>query len=142
MPELPSAGLPLALGAAMVGLVLGLVISFKRVTNPAVIGAYAVVEGVFVGIVSKFFETAFEGIVVQAVIGTFGVFLIMALLYKSRVIRATPRFIKIVIGALVGVFALMLVNFVLSLFGVQHWACATAAHSPSGSASSASWSRR
>ena len=43
----------------------------------------------------------------------------MALLYKSRVIRATPRFTRIVIGAVVGLFALMLVNFVLSLFGVS-----------------------
>ena len=110
---------PLALGAAMVGLVLGLIISFKRVTNPALIGAYAIVEGVFVGIISKFFEARCEGIVVQAVIGTFGVFLIMALLYKSRVIRATPRFTRIIVGALVGVFALMLVNLVLSLFGVN-----------------------
>ena len=109
----------LALGAAMVGLVLGLIISFKRVTNPGLIGAYAIIEGFFVGIISKFFEARFEGIVVQAVIGTFGVFLIMALLYTSRAIRATPRFTRIIVGALVGVFSLMLVNFVLSLFGVN-----------------------
>jgi uncharacterized YccA/Bax inhibitor family protein len=116
-PEAAAGGL--ALGAAMVGLVLGLIISFKRVTNPALIGAYAIIEGVFVGIVSRFFEARFEGIVLQAVIGTFGVFLIMALLYTSRVIRATPRFTRIIVGAVVGLFALMLVNFVLSLFGVS-----------------------
>ena len=59
----------------MVGLVLGLIISFKRITNPALIAAYAVIEGVFVGMVSRFFEARFDGIVLQAVIGTFGVFL-------------------------------------------------------------------
>jgi uncharacterized YccA/Bax inhibitor family protein len=111
--------LPIWIGAAMVGLVLGLVIAFKQVANPAVIVPYAIVEGVFVGIVSKFFESRFEGIVVQAALGTFGLFFIMALLYKARVIRATPRFVKMVLSAVVGVFALMLMNLVLGLFGVN-----------------------
>lgn len=106
----------LAFGAAMVGLVLGLVIAFKRVTNPVAIGAYAVVEGVFVGLVSKFFEYAYPGIVLQAVAGTFGVFLIMTVLYTSRIIRATPKFARIVVGAVIGLFALMLVNLVVSFF--------------------------
>lgn len=110
--------LPVAFGAAMVGLVVGLVIAFKRIANPVAIGAYAIIEGVFVGIISKFFEAQFPGIVLQAVIGTFGVFFIMTLLYTSRAIRATPRFTRMVVGAVIGVFAIMLVNLVLSLFGV------------------------
>ena len=110
---------PVMIGAAMIGLVIGLVLSFRRVTNPIAVGAYAVVEGVFVGIVSKLFEGQFEGIVLQAVVGTFGVFLLMALLYKSKVIRATPRFVRVVTGAVIGLFAVMLVNFVLSLLNVN-----------------------
>ena len=46
------------IGAAVVGLVLGLIISFSRMANPALVVAYAVVEGVFVGLVSKVYETA------------------------------------------------------------------------------------
>ena len=107
------------IGAAIVGLIVGLVISFKQITNPLVIGAYAVIEGVFVGLVSRAYENAFDGIVVQAAIGTFGIFLIMAMLYKSRVIRATPRFIKWVTGALIGVVAIIVVNWIVSLFGVN-----------------------
>ena len=107
------------IGAAIVGLIVGLVISFKQITNPLVIGAYAVIEGVFVGLVSKAYENAFDGIVVQAAIGTFGIFFIMAMLYKSRVIRATPRFIKWVTGALIGVVVIIIVNWALSLLGVN-----------------------
>jgi uncharacterized YccA/Bax inhibitor family protein len=107
------------IGAALVGLVLGLVIAFARVTNPAVISVYAVVEGVFVGAVSKFYESLYDGIVLQAVLGTFGLFFIMAMLFRARVIRATPKFVKGVIAALVGVFALILMNFVLSLFDIN-----------------------
>ncbi|HEU4422385.1 MAG TPA: Bax inhibitor-1/YccA family protein [Pilimelia sp.] len=110
---------PIWIATAMIGLVLGLVISFAQLTNPLLISAYAVVEGIFLGQVSRYFESFFNGIVLQAVIGTFGVFFLMAILYKFRVIRATPRFIKGVIAAGIGIFALLMVNLVLSLFGVE-----------------------
>jgi uncharacterized YccA/Bax inhibitor family protein len=108
-----------AFAAAMVGLVLGLVISFAQITNPAVIGAYAVVEGVFVGLFSKLMEDWYDGVVLQAAAATFGIFFVMAMLYKARVIRATPRFVRGMIAAMVGVFAVILINLVLALFGVN-----------------------
>jgi uncharacterized YccA/Bax inhibitor family protein len=109
------------IGAALVGLVLGLVISFSRMARPALVVAYAVVEGVFVGLVSKTFETVLgrEGVVLQAVVATFGVFFLMAILYRAKVIRATSRFVRGLIAAIAGLFAVMLINLVLSLFGVQ-----------------------
>ncbi|NGM12180.1 Bax inhibitor-1/YccA family protein [Verrucosispora sioxanthis] len=107
------------IGAAVVGLVLGLIISFSRMANPALVVAYAVVEGVLVGAVSKFFESLYDGIVLQAVTATFGVFFVMAMLYKARVIRATPKFVKGMIAVMAGLFAVMLINLVLALFGVN-----------------------
>ncbi|MFB9237305.1 Bax inhibitor-1/YccA family protein [Plantactinospora siamensis] len=109
------------IGAAVVGLVLGLIISFSRMANPALVVAYSVVEGVFVGMVSKFFTSVagYDGIVLQAVVATFGVFFAMVLLYKARVVRATPRFTRILIAVMGGLFAAMLINFVLALFGVD-----------------------
>jgi uncharacterized YccA/Bax inhibitor family protein len=107
------------IGAAVVGLVLGLIISFSRMANPALVIAYAVVEGVFVGMVSKTFNSLYDGIVLQAVVASFGVFFLMAMLYKARVIRATPKFVRGMVAAMVGLFAVMLINLVLALFGVE-----------------------
>jgi uncharacterized YccA/Bax inhibitor family protein len=109
------------IGAALVGLVLGLIISFSRMANPALVVTYAVVEGVFVGLVSKTYQEflGFDGIVLQAVIATFGVFFVMAMLYKARVIRATPKFTRGLIAVMGGLFAVMLINLVLSLFNVN-----------------------
>jgi uncharacterized YccA/Bax inhibitor family protein len=104
-------------GASIAGLVLVFVISFKRITNPIVISLYAILEGALLGVVSRGFEHAYPGIVVQAVGATLAVFFGMAVLYKFKVIRATPRFTRWVIGALIGVVGLMLVNWMLSLFG-------------------------
>lgn len=55
----------------------------------------------------------------QAVVATFGVFFVMTMLYKARVIRATPKFVKGMIAVMAGLFAVMLINLVLALFGVN-----------------------
>jgi uncharacterized YccA/Bax inhibitor family protein len=110
---------PAWIGAAVVGLVLGLIISFSRMANPVLVIAYAIIEGVFVGMVSKTYQEFFgyNGIVLQAVVATFGVFFLMAALYRAKIIRATPKFTRGLIAVIGGLFAVMLVNFVLSLFG-------------------------
>ena len=111
--------LTLWVGGAIVGLILGLVISFKRIASPPLILAYAVVQGVFLGAVSYYFDLRFQGIVLQAVIATFGIFFVMAALYRARVIRATPKFTRGLIGALIAAAAVIVLRFVLSLFGVN-----------------------
>jgi len=106
----------LAFPAALVGLGLGLVIIFKQVTNPGVIMAYAAVEGVFLGGISQAFNARYPGIVVQAVAGTVGVTAVMLGLYRSGKIRVTPQFTKMVVGATIGFFVLIMVNLVAGFF--------------------------
>ena len=108
-------GWALAVPAALAGFVLAMVISFKVVANPAATLAYAAVEGVFLGAISEAFDARYPGIVIQAVIGTFGVFAGMLVVYKTGAIRVTPRFARWVIGALV----LMGVNLIAGLLGVN-----------------------
>jgi uncharacterized YccA/Bax inhibitor family protein len=106
----------LAIPAAIIGFILAIVISLKQVTNPAVILSYAAVEGVFLGGISKLFNDAYSGIVVQAIVGTLGVAATMLFLYRSGKIRVTPQFTKMVIGATVGYAVLLLVNLVVGFF--------------------------
>jgi len=109
-------GWALAIPAILVGLVLGLVISFKQIANPAATLAYAAVEGVFLGAVSEAFNDYFgKGIVMQAVIGTFGVFAGMLVVYKTGAIRVTPKFTRWMIGALVGLVVIGVAAFSLLL---------------------------
>jgi uncharacterized YccA/Bax inhibitor family protein len=104
-------------GSAIAGLVLGLVIAFGRITNPLLIAGYAILQGILLGVVSRWFEAAYPGIVMQAVAGTFSIFFVMAALYKFRVIRATPRFAKFVLGALIAFVLLSFINLFAYLFG-------------------------
>ncbi|MCU1590001.1 MAG: conserved rane protein of unknown function [Frankiales bacterium] len=106
----------LALPAMVVGLVLGLVISFKQITNPAAIITYAAVQGVVLGAISQVFEQRYPGIVVQAVIGTTGVAAGALFLYRSGRIRVTPKLTKMVFAGLIGFLSLAVVNLIASIF--------------------------
>jgi uncharacterized YccA/Bax inhibitor family protein len=106
----------LAILGALVGFVLALVISFRQSTSPALILTYSACEGLFLGGISRLFNDAYSGIVIQAVVGTAAVFGGMLVVYKTGAIRVTPRFTRWLLGALIGVVGLMLVNLVVSLF--------------------------
>lgn len=108
-----------AVPALIVGLVLSLIVIFTQSSNPALILAYAAAEGVFLGALTGVINQFAPGVALQAVIGTFGVFAGMLALYKSGVIRVTPRLTKWIIGATIGAAVLMLANLVFSLFGLN-----------------------
>ena len=103
----------------LVGLVLGLVISFRQSTNPALVLGYAVAEGFVVGGISRVYGDQFgDGLVTQAVLGTLCAVVGMLVLYSTGTLRATPKFTKVLISASFGYLALALVSLVSSFFGV------------------------
>jgi uncharacterized YccA/Bax inhibitor family protein len=101
------------------GLGLALVVSFKRVISPALVMAYAALEGVFIGAASMFFETVWPGIVSSAVLGTLAAFVGTLAAYKFFNITVTPKFRKVVTIAMFSFVGLVLLDFVLSLFGAS-----------------------
>ncbi|WP_329195798.1 MULTISPECIES: Bax inhibitor-1/YccA family protein [unclassified Streptomyces] len=108
----------IAIGAALVAMVLALVQSFKRTPVPALILAYAAFEGVFLGVISSATSTYIgAGVVIQAVLGTMCVFAAVLFAYKMRWIRVTRRFTGFVMAAAMGFMLLMVVNLLFSLFG-------------------------
>jgi uncharacterized YccA/Bax inhibitor family protein len=92
---------------------------FKPKTSPFMAPLYAVVEGVFLGAISKAFEIQWDGIVFQAVLATVGVFFATLALYVFGVVKVTRKFQMVVIGATCGIFLLYVFGALLSLFGVD-----------------------
>jgi uncharacterized YccA/Bax inhibitor family protein len=106
------------MGGAFAGLGLALVISFKRTISPGLVLVYAVVEGVFVGAMSKYFQAAFgEGVVSGAVLGTVVAFASTLAAYKFFNIQVSSKFRKWVVAAMFGFVAVTLLDFVLHFFG-------------------------
>jgi uncharacterized YccA/Bax inhibitor family protein len=117
--------MPLTLIGALGGLGLVLVATFgRKQDSPAIVLSYAVLEGLFLGAVSFVFanfqvSSANAGALIgEAVLGTFGVFFGMLVVYKTGAIRVTPKFTRMLVAAMFGVLALMLGNFVLAMFHV------------------------
>jgi uncharacterized YccA/Bax inhibitor family protein len=117
--------MPLTLIGALGGLGLVLVATFgRKQDSPAIVLSYAVLEGLFLGAISFVFANfsvshANAGALIgEAVLGTFGVFFGMLVVYKTGAIRVTPKFTRMLVAAMFGVLALMLGNLVLAMFHV------------------------
>ena len=99
------------------------VAALVTIMNPrlaAVTGSlYALLQGMVLGTISAIYDVAWNGIVLQAVIVTIAIMLAVLVLYLIGVLRATPRFTKMVIIGTAGVALLYLFALILSLFGVD-----------------------
>ena len=98
-------------------LVLSFVIIFKKTTAPMLAPVYAVLEGLALGALSAIFEARYPGIVMQAVLCTFGTFLALLLAYKSKLIQATENFKLGVVAATGGIALVYLIDMGLHFFG-------------------------
>lgn len=106
------------IGGAIGGLVLGLVNTFKKTPSPALIVGYAILQGLFVGSISMIFNTMWDGIVTQAVVGTIAVIGITLFLFLSGRFRSSARMTKIVSVAMIGYLVYSIANVVLMMTGV------------------------
>jgi len=115
--------LPLLWGGAIGGLVVALVIIFKKEWSPYLAPLYALLEGLFVGAISAYYNAAFAekapNIIINAVGLTFGVGVAMYLLYSFKIIKATEKFKAIVISATMGIAIFYLLTWVLRAFGID-----------------------
>jgi uncharacterized YccA/Bax inhibitor family protein len=114
----PLAG-PLMIGGVLGGLVLCLIICFKKNWAPMLAPAYAICEGLFLGALSHIYQRAYDGIVMQAVMLTFGTAFALLTAYQTGLVRATQSFKTGVIAATGGIALVYLVTMVLSFFGIQ-----------------------
>jgi uncharacterized YccA/Bax inhibitor family protein len=108
----------LSIVGALGGFVLAMVNSFKRVISPALVIAYAALEGVFIGAMSKVFQVTFgQGVVTGAVLGTVAAVAGTLTAYKVFDIQVGNKFRKWVIGMMFGFVAVTMLDFVLHFFG-------------------------
>jgi uncharacterized YccA/Bax inhibitor family protein len=109
-------GPAIALPALLVGVVLGLIVSFKQSTNPALILGYSLCYGIAIGFISNSYNSLYNGIVLQAVLGTMVAFGGTLAVYALKIFRPTPKFTKFVIAAGFAAVGLMLLNWLASIF--------------------------
>jgi uncharacterized YccA/Bax inhibitor family protein len=108
---------PLALGGVVGGLVFAIATVVKKTWAPVTAPLYALCEGLFLGAISAIYEARFHGIVMQAVLLTFGTLAVLLMAYRSGLIKATENFKLGVVAATGAIALLYLVNLGMHLFG-------------------------
>jgi len=115
---------PMIWTGALGGLVIAIVLVFKKEWSPYLAPAYALMEGLFIGAISAMYNSAFAekapNIVINAVGLTFGVAIAMYLLYSFRIIKATEKFKSIIISATIGIALFYVIVMVLRMFGYDN----------------------
>ena len=114
----PGAGLYLW-GGMIGGLVLAFATIFKKTWSPVTAPLYAIVEGFFLGSISAIYNAQFQGIVMQAVMLTFGIMFALLFAYRSGLIKATENFKLGVVAATGGVALIYLATIGLGFFGIK-----------------------
>nr|WP_298127014.1 Bax inhibitor-1/YccA family protein [uncultured Pseudoxanthomonas sp.] len=106
-------------GGAIGGLVLALITVFKKTWSPVTAPLYALVEGFFLGAISAVYNAQFGGIVMQAVMLTFGILFALLFAYRSGLIKATENFKLGVVAATGGIALVYLASIALGFFGIK-----------------------
>jgi uncharacterized YccA/Bax inhibitor family protein len=106
-------------GGLIGGFVLALVTIFKKTWAPVTAPLYALVEGFFLGAVSAMYNHLYEGIVLQAVMLTFGTLFALLFAYRSGLIKVTDNFRLGVVAATGGIALVYLATIVLGFFGIN-----------------------
>ena len=105
------------------GLVVALVITFKKEWAPYLAPAYGLLEGLFLGAISAYYNEAFAtkapGIVMNAVGLTFGTAIAMYFLYSFKIIKATEKFKSVIMMATAGIAVFYLISMVVGMFGIH-----------------------
>ena len=107
----------LAVGGAIAGFILALVIIFTRKAMHVLTPLYAICEGFFVGGISAMFEASYSGIVFQAVTATFAAVFSMLALYRTGLIRATEKFRSVILISTMSIAVIYLIQIIASFFG-------------------------
>jgi uncharacterized YccA/Bax inhibitor family protein len=113
--SLPGWLLPVLLGGLGVAILTIFKPTLARFTSPV----YALLQGAFLGAISAAYNTAYDGIVVQAVGLTIGVFAVMLFLFATRVIEVTDKLRMGIVAATAGIALVYVANLVLGIFGAS-----------------------
>ena len=98
------------------GFIVALITIFKKHLSPYTVPIYAVLEGLALGGISHNFETAYTGIVQQAIFLTIGIFGALLFAYKTKVIEPSENFKLGIFAATGGIGLIYLINFIMSFF--------------------------
>ncbi|WP_420571892.1 Bax inhibitor-1/YccA family membrane protein [Kordia sp.] len=106
-------------GGIIAAIICSILLSYKREWVIPLTILYAIAKGLFVGGFSAYVHKSIPYLPFQAVIVTIATFLVMLLLYLSKIIIVTQKLKSVIITATTVIFVIYLTSFILSFFGIR-----------------------
>ena len=106
----------MALGV-FIGLFLFFTLIFKKSWAPFIVPLYSISQGFVVGGISYFYNSQYEGIVLQAVLLTILVLFSMLFAYRSKIIKPSENFKLAIFSSIMAIFLIYVIGFFMGLFG-------------------------
>jgi len=103
--------------------IIGIITAFKA--NPVLVTIYAILEGLLIGVISRMFETAYDGIVLQAILLTIATTLGMLFLFVNESVRVTQKARSVIMIATVGVLIYFVFELLMGLFNPSFFSILT-----------------
>lgn len=117
--------MPLMIGGLIVGTISSFITIFKPEKAKVTSVIYAIAEGLVLGGISATYQMATagsegflgNGIVLNAILLTIGVFFVMLYLYKQRIIQPTQKFMMGIVAATGAIAIVYLIDLIMGFFG-------------------------
>ena len=106
----------MALGG-VIGFLLFLTLIFKKSWAPFIVPLYSISQGFVVGGISYYYNSQYDGIVLQAVLLTILVLFSMLFAYRSKIIKPSKNFKLAIFSSIMAIFLIYVIGFFMGLFG-------------------------
>lgn len=106
-------------GGLLVAIVCSILTSYRRRWAPVTTPLYALAKGLFLGGISAYAEKRFPGLPMQAVAVTILTFLVMLILYKTKIVVVTKQFRSVIITAIITIMTIYFIQWILYFFGIH-----------------------
>lgn len=108
-----------AMVTSIMGFIAALAISFRPTWAGFLSPLYAILEGMFLAAISAMFVKMYHGIVINAVMITFGIAISSAFIYARGYVKVNEGFMRAVVMATLGIAITYFIEFILSFFGIR-----------------------
>jgi len=108
-----------SLGGMLAAIVISIVISVRQHWAHILVPLYAIAKGFFLGAITVYAHAKFPNLPYQAIGITVVTFIVMLLLYQTRIIVVTKKLRSVIITAAASIFVIYIISWILSFFGIK-----------------------
>lgn len=122
MWELQNNGLNLkwyVTGSILTTIIISIVISVRQHWAHFLVPLYTIAKGVFLGSITAIAHVRFPNYPYQAIGITVITFIVMLILYQTRIIVVTKKLKAVIITVSTSIFVIYLISWILSFFGIK-----------------------